>query len=367
MFQYKKIPYIQLVPIIIITLLLYRIINNIENIGSLFQKAYSLLSYFIWGFVIAYLINPFMVYIEKKTKMRRIYSISIIYTLFIGFIVLIVTLVTPNVIESITNLFNNIPRFVSQAYNWSTDLLLKNKLLNKLDATSYLKDYLTAFNKYISTYFTPGLQIIINNLMGLSYFFMKLLFGSIISIYFLLDKEPIIFNLKRFAYSILSKTAANKIVDLGKIVNTIFNKYFIGKIIDSTIFCIITFIGLIILKIPYALPFSLLIGVANMIPYFGVIIAMVPVVIITIFFSIIKSLELVIFIIIIGNIDAWLISPKIIGDNIGLSPLLIILGIVLGGGLFGILGMLLGIPTIALIKTLFEEFVDGKNKNKQLE
>jgi len=266
------------------------------------------------------------------------------------------------VIESITNLFNNIPLFASQAYNWSTNFLLNDKLLNKLYATSYLKDYLTTSNKYISTYFTPGLQIIINNLMGLSYFFMKLLFGSIISIYFLLDKELIILNLKRFAYSILNKTIANKIVHLGKIVNTIFNKYFIGKIIDSLIFCVITLIGLIILKIPYALPFSLLIWVANMIPYFGIIVAMVPIVIITIFFSTIKSLEIVIFIIIIGNIDGWLISPKIIGDNIGLSPLLIILGIVLGGGLLGILGMLLGIPTIALIKILLEELLMKKIK-----
>jgi len=365
--QYKKIPYIQLVPIIIITLLLYRIVNNIEHIGSLFKKVYSLLSYFIWGFVIAYLINPFMLYIEKKTKIKRIYSISIIYTLFVGFIILIITLVTPNVIESITNLFNNIPHFADQAYNWSTDYLFKNKLLNKLDATSSLRNYFTTFNKDISTYFTSGLQIAVDNLMGLSSFFMKLMFGMVISVYLLMDKESIISTLKRFAYSILSEPVAIKIVDLGKLVNTIFNKYFIGKIIDSIIFCIITFIGFIILKIPYALPFSLLIGITNMIPYFGIIIAMVPIVMITIFFSPTKSLELVIFIIIISNIDGWFISPKIIGDKVGLSPLLIILGIVLGGGLFGILGMLLGIPTIALIKTLLEEFVDKRIKNKQLQ
>jgi len=365
--KYKKIPYVQLVPIIIITLLLYRIVTNIENIGSIFQKISSLLSYFIWGFVIAYLINPFMVYIEKKTKIKRIYSVIIIYTLFVGSIILIVTLVTPNVIESITNLFNNIPHFADQAYNWSNNLLFTNKLLNKLDATSYLKNYLITFNKDISTYFTPGLQIIVDNLMGLSSFFMKLMFGIVISVYFLMDKESIIISFKRFAYAILNETVAIKIIDLGKIVNTIFNKYFIGKIIDSIIFCIITFIGFIILKIPYALPFSLLIGVTNMIPYFGIIIAMVPIVIITIFFSPIKSLELVIFITIMSNIDGWFISPKIIGDKVGLSPLLIILGIVLGGGIFGILGMLLGIPTIALIKTLLEEFIEKRIKNKQLQ
>ena len=364
MIQYKKVPYVRLVPIIIITLLLYRIINNIENIGSIFSKISSLLSYFIWGFVIAYLINPSMVYIEKKIKIKRIYSIGLIYTLFVGSIILIVTLVTPNVIKSVTNLFNNIPHFADQASNWSTNFIFKDKLINKSDASSYLNNYLTTFNKDISTYFTPGVHIIVGNIMGLSTFFMKLMFGIVISVYLLIDKESIIFNAKRVAYSIFEETVVIKIVDFGKVVNTIFNKYLIGKIIDSIIFCIITLVGFIILKIPYALPFSLLIGVTNMIPYFGIIIAMIPIVIITIFFSPIKSLELVIFIAILSNLDGWFISPKIIGDKIGLSPLLIILGIVLGGGLFGILGMLLGIPTIALIKTLLEEFMDKRIKNK---
>ena len=367
MIRYKKIPYIRLIPIIIITLFLYRIINNIENIGSIVQKISSLLSYFIWGFVIAYLINPLMVYIEKETKIKRIFSISLIYTLLIGLIILIVTLVTPNVIQSVTDLFNNIPQYANKTYNWSINILDKNKLLNKLDASTYLKNYLNTFNNDISTYFTPGFQIIIDKLMGLSSFFVKLVSGIVISIYFLIDKEPIIFNLKKFTYSVLNESLAIKTGDLIKLVNTIFNQYFIGKIIDSIIFSLITFIGLVILKIPYALPFSLVIGVTNMIPYFGIIISMVPIALITLFFSPIKSLEFVIFIAIISNIDGWFISPKIIGDKVGLSPILIILGIVLGGGLFGILGMILGIPTIALIKTLLERFMDRRTKDKQLQ
>ena len=365
MIEYKKIPYIQLIPIIIITFVIYRIVNNIENIGSIFHKISSLLSYFIWGFVIAYLLNPLMVSIEKKTKLKRVYSISIIYTLLIGIIFLIITLVTPNLIKSAVDLFNNTPQFADKAYNWSTNFLSENELLNKFDITSYLKSYLATFNKDISTYFTPGLQVIINNLMGLSSFFMKLMSGIVISIYFLSDKESIIFTLKRFIYSVLSKTAAIKIVDFGRIVNTTFNKYFIGKIIDSIIFGTITFVGFMILKIPYALPFSLFIGVTNMIPYFGNIMGMVPAAIITLFFNPIKSVELVLFIITLSNIDGWFISPKIIGDKVGLSPLLIILGIVLGGGLFGILGMLLGVPSIALVKILLEDFMNKRINDKQ--
>jgi len=342
-------------------------VNNVENIGSILNKIFSLLSYFIWGFVIAYLLNPLMVYIEKETKIKRIYSISIIYTLFVGIIILIITLVTPNVIKSAIDLFNNIPQFAQKSYKWSTNFLSNNKLLNKYDVTSYLYSYLNTFNKDIATYLTPGLQIIIDNLMGLSSFFMKLMSGIVISFYFLLDKESIIHNLKRLIYSVLNETATFKIINFLKIVNITFKKYFVGKIIDSIIFGIITFIGFIILKIPYALPFSLAIGVTNMIPYFGNIMGMVPAAIITIFFNPMKSVELVLFVVTLSNIDGWFISPKIIGDKIGLSPLLIILGIVLGGGLFGIVGMLLGVPAIALINTLLEEFIDKQIKNKQID
>ena len=365
MIQYKKIPYIELVPIIIITFLLYRLINNIENVGSILHKIFTLMSYFIWGFVIAYLLNPLMVYVEKKAKLKRIFSISIIYTLFVGIIILISTLLTPNIINSAVDLFNNIPKFADKFYKWSTIFLSENELLNKFDVTSYLNKYLNTFNKDISKYFAPGLQLILDNIMGLSSLFMKLMSGIVISVYFLIDKESIILNLKRFIYAISSETIAITIIDFLKIVNTTFKKYFVGKIIDSIIFGIITFIGFIILNIPYALPFSLVIGVTNMIPYFGNIIGMAPAVIITIFFNPIKSVEIVLFIVTLSNIDGWFISPKIIGDKIGLSPLLIILGIVLGGGLFGIIGMLLGVPAIALIKTLLENFMNKQIKNKQ--
>ena len=365
--KYKKIPFIEFVPMIIITFILYKIVINLENIYSMLLNFFSLLSYFMWGFIIAYLLNPLMVYIEKKIKLKRIYSISIIYTLFIGIILLILTLVTPSVIKSAVDLFNNIPHFANSAYNWSTNYLSNSELLNKFNVSSYLKNYLNTFNKDISTYFTPGLQLIVDNLMGLSSILIKLLSGIVISIYLLYDKEAIILNLKKFICCIVNETASINIIHFLGIVNTTFKKYFVGKMIDSIIFGIITFIGFIILKIPYALPFSLVIGVTNMIPYFGNIMGMIPAVIITIFFNPIKSVEIVLFVTTLSNIDGWFISPKIIGDKVGISPLLIILGIVLGGGLFGIVGMLLGVPAIALIKTLLEDFMDKKIKSKQIE
>ncbi|MGH4050053.1 MAG: AI-2E family transporter [Clostridium sp.] len=328
---------------------------------------FSVLSYFIWGFVIAYILNPLMVYLEKETKIKRVYSISIIYTIFIGIILSLIILVTPNVIKSAVDLFNNIPQYANIAYSWSISFLSESELLNKFNITTYLKNYLSTFNEDITTYFTPGLQIIIDNLMGLSSLFIKLMSGIVISIYLLIDKEAIILNLKKFICCILSQSSSIKMINFLKIVNLTFKQYFVGKMIDSIIFGIITFIGLTILKIPYALPFSLFICATNMIPYFGNIIGMLPAIIITMFYNPIKSVEIVLFITTLSNIDGWFISPKIIGDKVGISPLLTILGVVIGGGLFGIIGMLLGVPVIALIKTLLEHFMDNQIKKKEIQ
>ena len=367
MIQFKKIPYIHYIPIIIITFVLFRIINNIENVGEIVNKVFSLLSYFIWGFVIAYLLNPLMVYLEEKTKIKRNYSIALIYIVFIGIIILIITLIAPSVIKSAVDIFNNMPAYINKAYIYASDLLNNNQLLNKLNISGSLETYLSTISNNISSYFSPGLQLLINNLMGLSSLFIKLSTGIVISVYFLKDKEDIIVTAKKLTYSVFSNKYAEHLIKLASISNNIFKKYFAGKILDSIIFGIISFIGAIFLQIPYPLAISIVIGVTNMIPYFGNIIGLIPSCIIIIFFSPIKTLEFIIFIVTLSTIDGWFISPKILGDKVGINPLLIILGIAVGGGLFGIVGMFLGVPTVALIKTLLVEFINRKLKIKGIE
>ncbi len=364
--KYKKIPYIELIPIIIITFILYRVINNFENVGTIINKVLSILSYFIWGFVIAYVLNPLMMFIEEKTKLKRIYSIAIIYILFLGLIIFIITLITPSVIKSFVELFNNMPDYTNKAYDWANTTVANNQLLKQLNVTKYAKDYLTTLTKDSSNYFTPGIQLVINNLMSLSSILIKLMTGIVISVYLLLDKESIILNIKKFLYSVCSEKIADRTVELGRITNEIFKKYFVGKLLDSILFGVVTFIGFMLLKIPYALPFSIFIGVTNMIPYFGNLMGMIPAALITLFFSPIKAIEIVVFIVTFSNIDGWFISPMIIGDKVGVSPVLIILGVVVGGGLFGILGMFLGVPMIALAKTLIDDFMNKKLANKEI-
>lgn len=365
--QYKKIPYIELIPIILITIILVRIVYNIENVGEIIGNVLSLISYFIWGFAIAYLLNPLMVYLEKKTKLKRQLSIALIYTIFTGIIILIIVLATPSIVKSFVDLFNNLPYFIDNANKWLNTTLDQNPILNKNEIIHYIQSYLTSFLNNANDYLKVGVKMIMTNIINAGSILIKLFSGIIISIYLLKDKEIFILNIKKFILILFSENKTIQIIEFGRKVNLIFKKYVIGKLLDSIIIGFLCFISLLLLNIPYALMIGLIVGIFNMIPYFGNIISMVPACIITLFFSPFKSLEVAIVILILNSLDGWLISPKILGDSVGLNPLLIILGIAIGGGLYGILGMFLGVPVVAILKTIVEDYINKNIKNKPLD
>ncbi len=149
-------------------------------------------------------------------------------------------------------------------------------------------------------------------------------------------------------------------------VDEIFSKYIIGKMIDSLIVGIICFMGLWFLKAPYALLMAIIVGVTNMIPYFGPFIGAVPAVIITLFTSPITALWVTLFIIVLQQLDGYIIGPFILGDSVGLSPFWIILAILIGGGLFGILGMLICVPVMAVVRNMFSRYINRRLDEKSL-
>ena len=147
----------------------------------------------------------------------------------------------------------------------------------------------------------------------------------------------------------------------------IFKKYFIGKSIDSFIIGIICFIVLSLLGVQYPLLISIIIGITNLIPYFGNFIGLVPTFLITFFFSPVQALQLTVLVFFISILDGWVLAPKIIGDKIGLGPVWIIVAIILGGSLYGVVGMFLGVPVIAILKALIEDIVDRRIKAKNID
>ena len=367
MINRKKIPYFNLIPILIIAFFLFKIINNIDYFAHGFGFIISILSPFFWAFGIAYILNPMMVYIENKFKFRRTLSITVVYIIVFGFIALIVNIVSPTISKNIKDLVNNTPLYLNKTQNWFENNLSHSSFSNNPDIMSYAH---RTFNSYLEKFtmsLNETLNLAFSKAIAFTSSFLKMVFGFIIAIYILKDKEIFIKNAKKFLFAMFNKDSVESFLTYGREVNSIFSRFIIGKAIDSTIIGILCAIGLSILNVPYALLISLIVGVTNMIPYFGPFIGMIPGVTITLFYSPIVALKVLLFIFLLQQFDGWYLGPKILGEQVGVSPFLIILAIIVGGGIFGVLGMFLGVPFIAIVKITLERYIDKRlaEKNKE--
>lgn len=356
--KFEKIPYFRFIPIILISAVLFRVVNSIGNIAGLIGSFLSLFSYFFWGLAIAYLLNPLMVYIESKTKAKRFSTLLIVYALFIGVISLVCVLIIPRVVKNIVDLVSNMPEYIINVEKWITELTTTNKYLVKYDISSYMQDTLNNSFKNANTYLGMGLKLLVGNLIDLSNILIKFITGIVISAYLLRDKENILLSIKKVLNVVFHEEKTKTIISFGGKVNKVFKQFVIGKSIDSIIVGLTCFVALLVLNIPYAIIISIIVGVTNMIPYFGNFIGLVPACLITLFASPLKSLEVGIVILVLMEFDGLFLSPKIVGGKIGLNPIWIILGITLGGAIYGVLGMFLGVPIVAVFKILMHEFME---------
>lgn len=366
MFNDKKIPYIKLIPIILLSFVLFRIVNDIEILTTSVSVFISYISSFIWAFGIAYLLNPIMVSIEKKFHTKRALTLLIIYVCVIGILFFGVTILTPNIGVSIGELAESTPGYISKTQIWFSKNIDKIQLLDKYGITKYLEESASTFMSKLTEYLNTGINFAFLTAVGFTSSFMKFLLGFVVSLYLLQDKENLIRNIKRLIYAILKKENADNFLNFSKEANTIFSGFVLGKFIDSVIIGIICFIGLSIFKMPYVILISLIVGVTNMIPYFGPLIGMIPAFFITLLDSPVKAFWVLLFIIVLQQFDGLYLGPKILGKSVGLSPLLIILSVLIGGGTFGVLGMFLAVPTMAIVILLAERFINRRLKEKDI-
>ncbi|MCY6370582.1 AI-2E family transporter [Clostridium ganghwense] len=366
MFKNKKIPYLNLIPILIISFLLFKAINNIEILAEGFWFLMSILTPFFWAFGTAYLLNPLMIHIEKRFKLKRGLSILVVYMILIGFITLTVTIISPTITKNIGDLVDNIPNFAKQTESWFNTNVKNLNLANNANLVESINNFLTTSSDKLTSILNTGVNVALTKAINFTSSFLKMIFGFIISVYMLKDKEIFKNNIKKFLYAVFDQESVTAFLIFGDEVNKLFSQYIIGKFIDSLIIGLLCAIGLTLLKTPYALLISLIVGITNMIPYFGPFIGMIPAVIITIFYSPIQALKVLVFILFLQQFDGLYLGPKILGDKVGLSPFWIILAITFGGGLFGVLGMFLGVPVMAVIKISLQRLISKRLKNKNI-
>ena len=372
--------------VIIISILFYRISSNSDNIFPsimlFFKGIGAVLSPIIYGLIIAYLFNPIVNFFEKslsklfkpKTSARkkqvRTLSIILLYLCLFGSIFLMIKFLIPQILVNIRDLVNRFPDYVD-IFNNSLKTIEENVNKN-IAALPYQMNTTKLFDLLSpEKYFDSGrLNTIIATLMAQAFNITSSLFnwimGFVISFYALEQKDAFAYGTKKLTYALFKEVNAHKIVAVFKEAHDIFIKFFVGKFIDSLIIGVICFIGLSIMKNPYALLLAVIVGVFNMIPYFGPILGAVPAILITLFDGFLPALTVAIFILLLQQFDGLVLGPKILGDSIGLSPFWIISGIIVGGALWGPLGMFFASPLIAVILLSINRWMDKSLSFKKI-
>lgn len=360
--------------VIACSIVFYLISSQVKLFSNKISDFIAILYPFIIGFAIAYLLNFILKFIENRIiseKMRgkspaRVRAISMLLTYLVAgtLCYLFVHFVWPELLESIIGLFNDIPNYVNNA------TLMINKLIEEFNLTPASMEILESkwkeLTDFIMNFMTDIIPVIGNTIMVVISSLWNIVLGVIVSIYLLKDKEKFFAISKKITYAVFNREHSYKILELTHRANKIFGKFLGGKILDSFIIAIITFVVLTIFKMPYTLLVTVIVGVTNVIPFFGPFFGAIPSVILVRFVSPIKAFWLLIIILIIQQLDGNVIGPKILGDSIGVSAFWILFALLIAGKFLGLVGMLLGVPLFAFIYSIIKDVTEERLDKKGL-
>lgn len=375
---------ITVMSIIVFGVLFFFFIFRLDAILNFFSEIFSILAPIIFGAAIAYLINPLVTIIDKYLFsffkrchlpakiagfLAKAISITVCLGLLIAGVCLLFSMVVPELYSSIVKLAGDFQNYIQIIYEFINEHLESNPEILK-----YAQNLLNTITSFVNNWVNNGLIIQVKNLMstltvGISWIVTLLtnvVVSLIVSVYLLVSKKRFLGQLKKLLYVIFKPEKANIALSIFRQVNKIFGGFISGKIIDSLIIGILCFIGVSILKMPYPLLISVIVGVTNVIPFFGPYIGAIPSAFLVLLIDPGKCLIFLIFILALQQLDGNVIGPAILGDSTGVSPFWIVVSILVGGGLFGFLGMLLGVPTFAVIYFLVKTFSEYHLKKKQL-
>ena len=361
----------------------YFLLLRIEDISVGVSKVIDVLKPILYGMVIAYLLNPIVKQIdrwlipqlkkkmsqEKAKKVSRSVGVFAALVMLLALILALCNMLIPELYKSIRDMVQTLPGQISdmvtkiisiQKDTSPAGVMARNLLEKGSDALqNWIKqDLLTKVNEVMSN-LTVGIINFVSEILNF-------LIGLIVSVYILFSKETFSAQSKKIVYAVFRTDHANMILHLTKKSNEIFGGFIIGKIIDSMIIGVLCFIGLSFLNMPYTMLVSVIVGVTNVIPFFGPYIGAIPSTLLILLANPIKGIYFLIFILLLQQLDGNFIGPKILGNSTGLSSFWVIFSILLGGGLFGFLGMLLGVPTFAVIYYIIELIIDGRLHRKNL-
>lgn len=354
--------------------LAFLLINFVNIIGFL-GELISIIKPFIIGLGIAFVINLLVKIYENKliptldkknrlAKSKRGIALIMSLTTLAVLIWLLLAFVIPQLIDSMKILVESIPGYMKSLENLVMPYVSETKFLSSIweNIVVAWKDIL----QFASQFVGQSISGIVNTTFSITNGVYTIIISFVISIYMIISKEELIFGVKKITYVLFGKKNAEKIIKIGRLTNTTFSKFIGGQCMEAIILGILCFIGMLILRMPYPLLISVIIGATNMLPIFGPFIGTIPSTFILLMVDPSKALWFIVFIIILQQIESGLIYPRVVGGSIGLSAIWVLFAITIGGELFGLIGMLLGVPTVAVIYGLVKDNVENKLKEKKI-
>ena len=361
--------------LILIAAISFWIINNLATVGSFLGKLVDIIFPFILGGGIAFILNLPMSFFEKKLsnikkkkrkqflgkKFVRIISLILAVIVIACILVLIVNLIVPELINVVKIFIDNVPYYAATLKNLAEEIPNLEDIIKETNIN--LETIKTELLEKIPTLVSSSISVIGSVFSGITTLIISLIFA----VYILTGKEKIIAQAKKIILAYFNKEKAEKIFNIGNIANKTFSSFFTVQCLEAAILGTLCMIGMLILNIPYAVTIGILIGVTALIPLVGAFIGVIIGALLIASIDFIKVITFVIFVLLLQQFEGNVIYPRVVGNSVGLPGMWVLVAVSIGGSLFGIPGMLLGVPCSSVIYTLLKNDVDKKILEKHIE
>ena len=362
------------------SLLLFMLLDRAQTVGTAVKKVSDILAPFVYGGVVAYLLRPlcnhyerfFQAYLPKKLK-RAANILAVALSLITGILVVyaLIIMIAPQLYDSIRSLWNTLPEKVEQFLNWAIATFGENEELLTFFDTSFDKVY-AELESWIQSTVMPYVSNIVSevgsSVWKVLMFLYNLLIGIIVAVYLLASRKKFARQSVLLVRSTLKPKWADLVLEEAAFVDRMFGGFIDGKIVDSGIIGLLCYIGCLIFKFPNPLLTAAIVGITNVIPFFGPFIGAVPATLLILIESPVKALWFVLFVLVLQQVDGNIIGPAILGDRTGVSSFWVLFSIILFGGLWGIVGMVIAVPLFAVIYDTIKRLVKrGLFKHEQIE
>ena len=365
--------------VIVCCVLAFFAIYRFDVIQTFFGFCWKVLAPFVYGLVMAYLVCPvynatvrgtYAVLNKKDRKFKKDMGIAkatgtVVSVLTILIVISgVMLMVIPGLVNSIISIAEKAPETLEQFSKWLEENIsklseeeqgqLEDWVAGATDnAINFAKDTLLPHSKALATGVTQGV-------MGFAKFMLNFVIGIIISVYFLNSKDTFLAQIKKVILATFKEETAEEILNGARYTNKTFGGFISGKVIDSLIIGVICFIVMSIFGWEYSLLISCIVGITNIIPFFGPFIGAVPSALLLLIANPMHALYFIIFVLILQQFDGNILGPKILGDSTGLSSVWVLFAVLVGGGLFGFIGMVIGVPVFAVIYYYASRALNGR-------